>query len=254
MDPFLGAALATGAADFLGGVVTNRGNSKEAARNRAFQERMSSTAAQRAVADYSKAGLNPALAYDRPASSPGGSQAQLENPVSKAVSSGLSASMARWQNELTKQQAHVAQATAEKTKIDGANSAMQGELLAQDRVLKGQEVAFRTAVQPHQVRAAALANMQSEFGLSKAEAESMYYKMMGVTAPMIDNLAGPAGGLAGAGMGAAALLMRSRGMAGGSAKGITSLFKRPLPRRQGDWERSTPNPVRRPKGFTPNSP
>lgn len=254
IDPFVGAALATGAADFLGGVLTNRGNAREAAKNRRFQERMSSTAAQRAVKDYQAAGLNPALAYDRPASSPGGSQAQLENPVSKAVSSGLSAAMARNQNEVIRQQAQNLQAQTAKTTVEGANALVQGDLMRQEQLLKGQELAFRTAIQPHQTRAAALANLQSELGLSKAEAESAYYKMMGVSAPIIDNLAGPVGGIVGGAGAAAALLYRSRGLGGASAKGMTQLFKRPLPRREGDWERSTVNPTRRPKGFMPNNP
>lgn len=53
-------------------------NSAEALKDREFQERMSSTAYQRAVEDMKKAGLNPILAYaNGGASTPGGSGATI---------------------------------------------------------------------------------------------------------------------------------------------------------------------------------
>jgi len=83
-----GPPLIAGGLSLLGGVMGNRNRSKEAAKDRSFQERMRNTSWQAGVRDMEAAGLNPALAYNQGgAAQPGGAQASAEDVMSPAVSS-----------------------------------------------------------------------------------------------------------------------------------------------------------------------
>lgn len=156
--------LVPAALSAVGGELTNRRASGEAAKNRRFQERMSSTAAQRAVQDYAKAGLNPALAYERPASSPGGSVAPVEDTAAKVVSSALAAKQLKANVDLTNAQREKVEQEAEllrhdvglrQVTVNGEPSWRDAQIA--ERVARLRDLAHQGRLQPHDERLRALA-------------------------------------------------------------------------------------------------
>lgn len=99
--PLVAAGLVSGGATLFGGLLGNRGRSREATRSRQFAERMRNSQWQAGVADMEAAGLNPALAYSQgPAAAPAGPMAQQMDALGPAISSAQQAMRMRKDLEL----------------------------------------------------------------------------------------------------------------------------------------------------------
>lgn len=171
-----------------GSVAANRSNAAQAKKQMDFQADQTSTAAQRAVEDYRKAGLNPALAYDRPAASGSGASAVMGDPVEKGISSARDAYQLRSQLQIAKAQSEadieLKKSQALAVRQQGQQAVEQQALTAAQTRREMQQLIFAQSLFPAQSRQALADALMKEYLLPGARNQSKWDEKTGLLRPI----------------------------------------------------------------------
>lgn len=171
---------------------TNRTNRQIAREQMEFQERMSNTAAQRSVQDYQKAGLNPALAYERGASTPGGASTTVGNTIAAGISTAQQYAAFRTAQQQAKAELERTQNEIQGQRIENANKLTQGHVLntqqqffhQQAREIE-QRIRFNEIAQPADQRLRTAEALIREYAIPGAKNSADFEKLLGAARPGI---------------------------------------------------------------------
>ncbi len=214
-------AIHSGGAQVLSGLLgrsgqqsANAANLLIARENRAFQERMAGTQFQRATKDLELSGLNRILALGKPAPTPSGNIATMQNveaPLQEGITKGVSSALAatRLKQEIVNMQAAEQNTRSDTSKkIAEANYVQSQDAQAQAATqnLITQNAGIATANQ-----IAELNRQITALNIEGVKAESQFYAWLnGANASELAKTAGKAGPLALAAIRAWAAINRNR--------------------------------------------